>query len=46
MKTINVFTENIFPSWNLDEKDVINKTKKMLEYYITALGEDSCLANE
>ena len=28
MKTINVFTENIFPDWNVDEKDVIEKTKE------------------
>jgi len=45
MKTINVFTENIFPSWKLDEKDVIEKTKKMLEHYVLTLGEQSCLAD-
>ena len=43
MKTINVFTENIFPDWNVDEKDVIDKTKKMLEHYIVCLGAKSCL---
>ena len=44
MKTINVFTENIFPSWNVDEKDVIEKTKRMLEFLIRELGKDSCVA--
>ncbi len=44
MTIINVFTENIFPDWKLDEKDFIEKTKRMLEYYISTLGEKSCLA--
>ena len=44
MTTLNIFTENIFPSWKLDERDVIEKSRRMLEYYISALGEKSCLA--
>ena len=44
MKTINVFTENIFPSWNLNEKDVIEKTEKMLKFFVKELGNKSCLA--
>lgn len=43
MTIYNIFTENIFPSWNVDEKDVIEKTRRMLEYYIANLGEQSCL---
>lgn len=43
MTTINVFTENIFSGWNVNEKDVIEKTRRMLEFYIRNLGEDSCL---
>ena len=43
MTTINIFTENIFSDWKLDEKDVIEKTRRMLEFFITALGEKSCL---
>ena len=43
MTTINIFTENIFPDWKLDEKDVIEKTRKMLKYYISTLEQDSCL---
>lgn len=50
MTVINVFTEgvNVFPTsdgkiWKLDEKDIIKKTRKMLEHYIKVLGEKSCL---
>ena len=43
MTTINIFTENIFESWKVDEKDVIEKTRKMLEFYIKTLGDKSCL---
>lgn len=45
MTKINIFTENIFDKWNVDEKDVINKTKSLLEYYIKNLGNKSCLNN-
>ncbi len=43
MTTINVFTENIYPFWKVDEKEVIKNTKLMLEHYIKSLGESSCL---
>lgn len=43
MKTINIFTENIFAGWELDEKEVIEKTRNLLEFYIKILGEKSCL---
>lgn len=43
MTIYNIFTENIFPNWNIDEKNVIEKTRKLLEYYIANLGENSCL---
>ena len=43
MTTINIFTENIFSDWKLDEKDVIEKTRIMLEFYISKLKKDSCL---
>ena len=46
MKTINVFTENIFSDWQLDEKDVIKKTKQLLRYFIENLGNKSCLADK
>jgi probable rRNA maturation factor len=44
MTTINVFTENIFPDWIVDEKDIIKKTRSMLKFYISELGERSCLS--
>ena len=43
MTIINIFTENIFSDWKLDEKDVIDKTRKMLKYFISTLESDSCL---
>ncbi len=46
MTVINVFTENIYENWQVDEKDVIEKTKQMLEHYIKKLGDKSCLANK
>ena len=45
MTTINVFTENLYPDWKVDEKEVIEKTRKMLKFYIKELGRSSCLAN-
>ena len=44
MTIINIFTENIYPDWKLDEKDVIEKTRMMLVHYIKKLGAKSCLA--
>ena len=46
MTTINIFTENTFDSWNVNEKDVIEKTRKLLEYFISNLGNKSCLYGE
>lgn len=43
MKTINIFTENIFSGWDLNEKDIIEKTRRMLEFFIRQNGEKSCL---
>lgn len=45
MTTINIFTENIFPNWELNEKDIIKKTRKMLEFFIFNLGKSSCLSD-
>ena len=45
MTTINIFTENIFEGWKPDEKDIIEKTRKLLEFYISELKEKSCLNN-
>ena len=43
MTKINIFTENIFDGQNVDEKDVIDRTTGLLEYYIQNLKESSCL---
>lgn len=40
---INVFTENLFKEWDVDEKFVIDKTKKILQFYIADIGTHSCL---
>ena len=44
-RTINVFTENIYPKWELDEAEVIKVTRKIVEYYLGAgdekTGEDA-----
>ena len=45
MTTINIFTENLYHDWKVNEKDVILKTRQMLEFYIEKLGDKSCLAN-
>lgn len=42
-KTINVFTENIYPEWELDEAAVIVNTRKITEFYLEQLTEVSCL---
>ena len=46
MTVINIFTENIFQSWELDEKDVIEKTHRMLKHFIDKLGSESCLKDK
>lgn len=44
MTEINIFTENIYPNWELNEKEIISISRKMLGYYLENLGEQSCLA--
>ncbi len=46
MTTINIFTDNLYKDWEVNEKDVIEKTRRMLEFYIRNLGENSCLKHE
>lgn len=38
-RTINVFTENIYDKWELDEAEVIKVTRKIVEYYLGAGDE-------
>ena len=42
-KTINIFTENIFPDWELDEFEIIQNTRKIVDFYLAQLTEVSCL---
>lgn len=42
-KIINVFTENIYPDWEIDEVKCIAITKKIVEYYLEQLLDISCL---
>ena len=46
MTEINIFTENIFDDWKVNEKDIIEKTRKLLEFYISDIGNKSCLEGE
>ena len=43
MTVINIFTENVFDSWKVNEKVVIEKARAMLEFYIAEIGVKSCL---
>ncbi|MBO6273295.1 rRNA maturation RNase YbeY [bacterium] len=42
-KEINIFTENIYDDWKLDEFDVIQNTRKIVEFYLDQLTDASCL---
>ena len=43
MPEINIFTENLFEKQDIDERDVIEKARKLLEFYIADIGSKSCL---
>ena len=34
LKTINIFTENLYQNWKVNEQDIIQKTKQLINYYI------------
>lgn len=40
---INIFSENIYPNWEIDEKYYVDLARKILEYYLTQIKEKSCL---
>ena len=42
-KELNIFTENIFPDWDLDEYKVIQNTRKIVKFYLDQLIDISCL---
>lgn len=41
---INIFSENIYPDWLIDEKKYIDRAKKILKFYIQEVKSLSCLA--
>lgn len=45
MKTtkINIFSENIFPNWDVNEKYFLDIAKKILKFYLSQVQEQSCL---
>ena len=45
MKTtkINIFSENIYPDWAVDEKKYLDIAKKILKFYLSQVLEQSCL---
>jgi len=42
-KEINIFTENIYPDWELDEFVIIQNTRKIVQFYLKSLLGVSCL---
>ena len=43
IKEINIFTENIYPDWEVDELKVICVGRKIVKYFLKHLLEKSCL---
>ena len=46
LKTINIFTENLYQNWEVNEQDIIQKTKQLINYYLENLEEQSCLKEQ
>lgn len=46
LKTINIFTENLYQNWKVNEQDIIQKTKQLINYYLESLEEQSCLKEQ
>lgn len=42
-RIINVFTENIFPDWEIDEVKCIEVTRRIMAFYLQELYDLSCL---
>ena len=43
MAQINIFTEDLYEKEGFNQKDIIEKTRKLLEFYISDVGKKSCL---
>lgn len=46
--TINIFSENIYTNWEVNEAKLINVARQLLEYYMARpdIYEESCLKNQ
>lgn len=44
MKNLNIFSENIYQDWEIDEKFFIEKAKSFFKFYISKIEEKSCLS--
>lgn len=47
MTELNIFSENVYPNWEIDEKFFIEKAKNILKFYLSIpeVYEQSCLSN-
>ena len=45
---INIFSENIYPDWNVDEKKFIQTARKILKFYLKQpeIKDNCCLSGE
>lgn len=41
--TVNVFTENLYSDWDIDERKCIIYTRKIVKYFIKKFLDESCL---
>lgn len=46
--TINIFTENIYDKWDVDQKELIDNANVFLKYYLSTpeIYDNSCLKNQ
>lgn len=44
MTRLNIFSENIYEHWEIDEKMFIDIAKKILKFYFSEVLEQSCLS--
>lgn len=43
MTKLNIFSENIFEGWDVDEKRFLDLAKKIFKFYMNEISEQSCL---
>ncbi len=43
MTNLNIFSENIYEGWEVDEKKFVDIAKKILKFYLSEVLEQSCL---